>query len=164
MAKNAWMVVCVLVVLLSWPGQTLAQTASPEALAAAKELMVTAKMNDQINFLLPAVMEQLRPLIVRGDSSREREFNELLPKIMERMHTRMEAVLDANAQIYARHFTADKMRQVTAFYRTPAGLKLLQKQPEVFRESNALGQKFGEELAKDAYTRMTEELGKRVSP
>jgi hypothetical protein len=151
-------------VALSWPGKALPQTASPEAVAAAKELMIAAKMTDQVNLMLAAIMEQLRPLIVKGDSRREREFDALMPKMVELMQARMEELLNANAQIYARHFTAEEMRQLTDFYRTPAGVKLLQKQPEVFQESTAFGQKFGAELAKDAYARMTEELGKRTSP
>jgi uncharacterized protein len=53
------------------------------------------------------------------------------------------------------------MRQVVTFYRTPTGRKFLQKQPEVFQESMALGQQLGQAMARDVQDRMTEELRKR---
>jgi hypothetical protein len=66
MGKHAWTVVCLVAVSLSWPGRALPQTVSPEAVAAAKELMLASKMTDQINLMIPAVMQQLKPLVTKG--------------------------------------------------------------------------------------------------
>jgi hypothetical protein len=63
-SKHTWMVVCLAVVSLSWPGKALPQTESPEALAVAKELMTVSKMTDQLKQILPAVTQQVRTLIV----------------------------------------------------------------------------------------------------
>jgi uncharacterized protein len=65
---------------------------------------------------------------------------------------------------YAPHFTAEEMQQVTNFYRSPTGQKFLQKQPELVRESMALGQQFGQAIARDVQGRMVEELRKRGHP
>jgi hypothetical protein len=74
MGKHAWTVVFLVLVSLSWPGKALPQTASPEALAAAKELMLASKMTDQINLMIPAVMQQLKPLIAKGNPLVERDL------------------------------------------------------------------------------------------
>ena len=84
--------------------------------------------------------------------------------MMNLMNTHLDAVLDSGAQIYARHFTAEEMQQVTNFYRSPTGQKFLQKQPELVRESMALGQQFGQAIARDVQGRMVEELRKRGHP
>ncbi|HMI96712.1 MAG TPA: DUF2059 domain-containing protein [Micropepsaceae bacterium] len=123
--------------------------------------MIAVKMSDQVKLMLPAIMEQLRPLIVKGSPERERDFDAFMPIMMQVMNAKMEEFLNLSAQIYARRFTADEMRQVSNFYRTPAGDKFLQKQPEVFREATALGQQFGQDIARIAYDRMVEELRKR---
>jgi uncharacterized protein len=153
MGKYAGAVVCLVVVSLAWPGKALPQTASPDALAAAKELMTEARLADQINTMLPAIMQQLKPLIAKGNPLIERDYDALVPVMMKIMNSRMDE--------YARHFTAEEMRQVVGFYRTPAGRKFLQKQPEVFEESMALGQQFGQAMARDVQDRMSEELRKR---
>jgi uncharacterized protein len=161
MAKHAWTVIGLVVVSLSWPGKALPQTASPEALAAAKELIIAARLADQINTMLPAIMQQLKPLIAKGNPLIERDYDALVPVMMKIMNARLDEFLNSGAQIYARHFTAEEMQQVVTFYRTPTGQKFLQKQPEIFKESMALGQQFGQAIARDVQGRMTEELRKR---
>jgi uncharacterized protein len=161
MAKNAWLVVCLLAASLSWPGKALPQTAPPDALAAAKELMVASKMADQINTMLPVIMQQLKQLIAKGNALVERDFDAFMPVVMASMNTHLEAFLSASAQIYAQHFTADEIRQVTNFYRTPVGEKFLRKQPEILQQTFALRQQFGQAVGKDVQARMTEELRKR---
>ncbi len=161
MAKHAWIAACVLAVLLSWPGRALPQTASPEALTAAKELIIEARLADQIKLAMPMIMQQLKPLIAKGNPLVERDFDALMPIMMNAMNNHLDAFLNSGAQIYARHFTPEEMRQVTGFYRTPAGQKFLQKQPEMMQETMVLGQKFGLAVAKDIQDRMVEELRKR---
>jgi hypothetical protein len=69
--------------------------------------------------------------------------------------------VDGIALIYARNFTADELRQLTAFYRGPIGQKFLEKMPQIAQESMAMGQKFGQELAGNLRDRIIEELRKR---
>jgi len=42
--------------------------------------------------------------------------------------------------MYAREFTEDELKQLTAFYKSPIGMKLNQKQPELLQTSMTLGQ------------------------
>ena len=167
MPNRARIIACLLVVFvvsLSWSGPALPQAASPQSLAAAKELMIASKMADQINTMLPAIMQQLKPLVTRGSPQIERDFDALMPAMMNVMNTHLNAFLDSGAQIYARHFTAEEMQQVTNFYRSPTGQKFLEKQPELVRESMSLGQQFGQAIARDVQGRIVEELRKRGHP
>jgi hypothetical protein len=161
MAKSGWVVAGLIAVAFAWPGTALPQTVSPEAVAAAKELMVAAKVTDQINLMLPHIMQQLKPLIVKGNPELDRDFDALMPAIKASMNTQLEAFLNDAAQIYARHFTADEIRQVTSFYRTPTGEKFLQKQPEVVQETFARADVFGKAVAADLQNRIVDELRKR---
>lgn len=161
MAKHLWIVTAVVAVSLSLPGPAISQTESPETLAAAKELMVASKMVENTKLVFPTIMQQLKPLIVRGNPLVERDYDALVPVMQSAMESNLQAFLDEGAKIYARHFTAEEMRQVANFYRTPAGAKFVQKQPEVAKESMAMGQRFGQAMAQDFQKRMTEELRKR---
>jgi hypothetical protein len=161
MAKHAWAVVCLLVVSLAWPGKALPQTPSPEALAAAKELMTVSKMTDQLKQILPAVTQQVRTFIVAANPRAEQDFDAFAPVLQTAMETRLQAFVDEGAKIYARHFTAEELRQVRDFYRTPTGEKFIREQPEVLKESMSLGQQWGQAIALELKERMTEELRKR---
>jgi hypothetical protein len=73
----------------------------------------------------------------------------------------MGELVDAVVAVYASNFSADEMRAATAFYRTPAGQKFLQKNPLVAQQTMLLGQKFGQSVGAEAQKQMIEELRKK---
>ena len=137
------------------------QTASPEATAAARELVETMRAADQFKTIMPLLMRQLKPMITQGRPEIERDFDSILPQIMAAAEGRMNEFVGGVAALYATHFNADELRQITAFYKAPVGQKFLQVLPKVMQDSMVLGQKFGESIAGDMRGRMIEELRKR---
>jgi hypothetical protein len=91
----------------------------------------------------------------------QQDFDAFAPVLQAAMETRLQAFVDEGAKIYARHFTAEELQQVRDFYRTPTGEKFIREQPEVMKESMALGQQWGQAVALELQKRMTEELRKR---
>jgi uncharacterized protein len=77
---------------------------------------------------------------------------------MAGMEARMSELSDALVAIYSSNFSAEELRAVTAFYRTPAGQKFLLKTPLIAQQTMAVGQKFGQSVGADAQKRMIEEL------
>ena len=98
---------------------------------------------------------------MQGRPEVERELNALMPLMLELVDKRSAEMIEATASVYARHFTADEMRQLTAFYRQPVGQKLLEKLPAVTQEALIVGQKFGQAVATELQGRIVEELRKR---
>jgi hypothetical protein len=139
----------------------LSQAPSPEATAAARELVETMRASDQLKALFPMIMQQLKPAIAQGRPEVERDYDAAMPQIVAAANARMKEFVDAIALVYAAHFTADELRQLSAFYRGPVGQKFLQNMPKIMQDSMAVGQKFGESLAGDMRDRMTDELRKK---
>jgi hypothetical protein len=116
--------------------QTQPQAApSPDAIAAAKELMaimspdlVGSMMRNMVAQMWPQVERSFGPQIDAATSAELRtEFE----------HTTQQFVLDSMQdmpQIYARYFTADELRQLAAFYKTPLGAKALSQIPLVMAD------------------------------
>jgi hypothetical protein len=136
-------------------------TVSPEARAAAKELIEVMQATDQFKKVLPVIMQQLKPLIVQGRPEIARDFDLSMPAVIDAMTAKFGDLADSIGMIYALHFTADEMRQMTAFYRTPVGQKFVEKMPAITQQSFAVGQKFGEQIAGDLRQTMIEQLRKR---
>jgi hypothetical protein len=147
--------------LCAGPAGAQSPSLAPDAVAAARELVTASRAADTLKTLLPVIMQQLKPAIVQGRPEVERDLDAIMPQVIEAMRARSDAFADAIAVIYAHNFTADELRQLTAFYRGPIGQKFLEKMPLVAQESMAMGQKFGQELAGDLRDRMIEELRKR---
>jgi uncharacterized protein len=142
-------------------GRQAAAQSQPDAMAAARELVTTSRAADQLKTLLPLIMQQLKPAIVQGREEVGRDYDAVMPQLIEAAGARSDAFAEGVAVVYARNFTADELRQVTASYRGPVGQRFLEKMPVIAQESMAMGQKFGQEIAAELRSHMIEELRKR---
>src|SRR5262249_35760791 len=82
-----------------------------------------------------------------GRNSEVREFTEkyFLPEVRKRLPE----VGDMMAALWARNFSVEEMDKMIAFFRTDAGQRLIALQPKLFRDGMAIGQKWGEMVARD---------------
>jgi len=132
-----------------------------DALAAARELVEVARATDQIRLMLPTIMQALKPAVVQGRPQVEKDFDAFVPALLDSMSARLTEFAELIIVIYARNFTPQEMREMTTFYRTPVGQKLLQKTPTVAQESMRAGQAWGQQIGTEVETRMIEELRKK---
>jgi uncharacterized protein len=153
-----------LLILLSAPlatAQVASQAPSAEALAAAKELVLTIHLDQQLSAILPGIIKNLKPSIVQGRSEVDRQYDALAPFMLEGFKARMSELTDAAAIVYARNFSTEDLLALSAFYKTPSGQRLLQKLPTVTQEIMVIGGKFGQSVGEDMQKRMIEELRKK---
>ena len=134
---------------------------SPEAMTAARELIVTMRAADNFKTMMPAIMSSLKPAIVQNRPQVERDYDALVPVLLEGMDARLNEMIDQVAALYARTFSTEELREVVAFYRGPTGQKFVQRMPLIMQESMLIGQRFGQSVATEIRDRMIEELRKR---
>jgi uncharacterized protein len=159
MRKCSWILCLTLLLFAAKPA--LAQSPPPDAMAAARELLVTMRIVDQFKAILPTVLQTMKPVIAQGRPEIERDFDAIAPTLLEGMNARLNELSDLTATVYANNFSVEELRDITAFYRTPTGEKFLQKLPAVTQQSMALGQRFGQAVAGDLQGRIVDELRKR---
>ncbi len=140
--------------------QTPQPAPSAETLAAARELISVMRATDQFKALLPTIMQGLKPAVVQGRPDVEKQFDAIMPIILEGARQRVNELGDTLADIYARNFSADELHDLIAFYQTPTGQKLLQQQPAVARESMAAGRQWGQQLVAALRQQINDELRK----
>jgi uncharacterized protein len=146
---------------LAFTRPAAAQTPDTDAVAAARELIGVMHAADQFKTMLPLIVQQLKPAVTQANPAAARDFDAVAAKMVESMVARSGDFADAMAAVYARHFTASELREITTFLRGPAGQKYVAEMPAIAQESMATGQKLGREIASDARDRIIEELRKR---
>src|SRR5207248_708744 len=119
------------------------------------------RMGDQLKILLPAIMQTMRGMITHGNPAVERDFDALMPLLLQAMNARLADFSELQAGIYARHFTADELKEIIAFYRQPVGQKMVDKMPVIAQQSMVAGQAFGRQIGEELQARMREELRKK---
>jgi len=135
-----------------------AQSPSPEAMTAARSLVTTMKLADQYKALLPGVLLGLRPALTQDRPEIERDFDAMMPLMVEAFAPYYTAMVDGVATIYANNFTVAELGEIEAFYRQPVGQKLLAKSQVIVQQSAQVGQEAGRKAAEDIRARLTEAL------
>jgi hypothetical protein len=139
----------------------LAQSPSPEATSAARELIVAMKATDQFKAILPLIMQNLKPAIVQNRPDVEKDFDAITPAMIDMAMSKLPALTELMAQVYARNFTTAELNDLMAFYKTPTGQKLLQSMPVITQQSLAAGQQFAQTIVTDLQKQIVEEMKKR---
>jgi hypothetical protein len=147
--------------LLAQPAAAQLTPPPEDAMQAARELVKIMDVGAQFRAILPNLMQALRPAIVQNRPEVGRDFDALVPMMVDTMLARTNEFGEIYAVIYARNFTAQELRDVAAFYRTETGKKLLAKLPVITNEGMLAGQKLGQQMAVDLQQRMVDELRKK---
>lgn len=135
-----------------------AQTPSPDAMTAARSLVTTMKLSDQYKALLPAILLTLKPALVQDRPEIERDYDAMMPMIVDAFGSYYAAMINDIATVYANNFTVGELRQIDAFYRQPVGQEFLEKAQAITQQSNQVGQDASRKAAEDLRTRLTEAL------
>jgi uncharacterized protein len=135
-----------------------AQAPSPEAMSAARSLVTTMKLADQYRALLPAILLNLKPALTQDRPEIEHDYDAMTTTIVDAYTPFYDEMLEDAAAVYASSFTVEELRQIDAFYRLPAGQKLLQGSQAIAQQTAQIGQDVGRRAAEALRLRLTEAL------
>ena len=138
-----------------------AQPVPDDAMAAARDMMTAMRAVDQFRALLPNVIQTMKPAIVQGRAEVERDFDVMVPVLLQGMNGRVDDLANELAAVYARNFSPEQMRQISAFYRSVVGQAFVERMPAVAQQSLLIGQAWGQRIAAELQDRIAEELRKR---
>jgi uncharacterized protein len=119
--------------------QAAAAPADSAKVRLIKQLLAKVHVTDQA---LQAMEQQLPA---------QRAANPRVPaafwdRFMEQARARRGELEDGYVALYDRHFSAEEIRQLVAFYDTPIGRRFLEVQPTLMREGIAMGQEWGSRI------------------
>jgi hypothetical protein len=125
--------------LVANPVAAKAQDPKSDAMEAALELfnLTSTEMLEQLS---KGMIDQMWPLLSRGlpsniDDGTKAELRKEFERIQ--IENLADVMKDAPG-IYARHFTADELRELVAFYKSPIGIKVRKEMPKISTESISL--------------------------
>jgi hypothetical protein len=150
----------VAIALLTAPA-ALAQAPSAAAMATAKQLVDITGATTLFSPLIAGVVEQSKLLYLQQNPMLQKDLNEIAEKMRNDLKPRFAEVTDEVARQYAEHFSEQELKDILAFYKSPAGKKLLDQQPHVVDNSMKFAQTWGNALSEEVIGKMREELKKR---
>jgi hypothetical protein len=145
--------------------QTAAPTAAqldPATVAAVKDLMGAMNFRDLMQRSFAQIQQNLPQIMLQGatgainanaklNAAQKKEalaqVNKELPQAAQAIAGSMndpklmDELVNETVPLYARHFTADELHAMAAFYRSPVGVKMMQTMPQLMGESMQISQR-----------------------
>ncbi len=135
----------------------------PEAdrLAAARDLLQATNTDAQFATIIPMMLTQLKQSMSPPNPKIQRELDQVFEEVQKQFIARRDEVLDQIAVLYARTFTAEEMKALADFYRSPAGKKFIAALPDLTTEAMRMGSAWGQQIAQDAERKVRDEMRRR---
>jgi uncharacterized protein len=134
---------------------------SPASLLIAKQLVTITGATVLFNPLIAGVVEQAKNLYLQQNPGLAQDLNEIAGKMRKDLQPRLAELTNEIARLYATHFTEQELKDIIGFYKSPAGKKLLEQQPNVVDASMKFAQDWANKLSQQVTAQMQEELKKK---
>ena len=139
-----------------------AQDVDPQALELSRKIAALTNAQAAGDQVLSMIMPKLTELVVRANPGMEAQARDLMDsEVTPAMRELLPEMVELTAQIYARHFTVDELTQLTDFYGTPLGQKLIQTQPALIAEAGQAGQQWAVKVIQKVLKDLQPEFQKR---
>ena len=144
--------------------QPPAKPVSASAMAAARDLMAARNLGAVYAGAVPNIIQRVKDQILANNLSYQKDLNEVAVAEAQAMAGREKEIGEQMAKMYAIDFTEQELKDLTAFYRSPLGQKVLAQEPKTEQAIgiylNQWAQAFSQTVAND----FREEMKKRGKP
>ena len=126
----------------------------PERIATL-ELLDTMQFEKTINQSIDCSIEMIKKMVPEGDKTEE-----IIAKFFTQLF-KMESMREKMVEIYSEIYTEEEIKDMTAFYKSKTGQKVLEKMPEIMQRSMELTQSRLGQNMDQLFIMLDEELGKQ---
>lgn len=133
----------------------------PERIAAAKALFVAMGAEEQFDTVIKTMLTGMAAQFKQRQPSAAKEIDDVMARMVEKFIARKSEVTDMTAPHYADAFTVAEIKQITAFYQSDIGKKLVKEQPAIMQKSMMQGMQWGQKIGREVELEARQELKKR---
>ncbi len=142
------------------PAANTAPSITPSHLALAREVMLGSGIARSFDSIIPAFSEQIRQnAVTRPELTKD--LDEVLNGLQPEMELQKQAMITTAARIYAARLTEAELADIAAFFRSPAGKRYVETQPQVLDGIVQAMQGWTQEVSEYVMVRVRAEMAKR---
>lgn len=138
-------------VLAYAPTRAASDNPTPDEISAGIAAFKAAGLGDVFDKVLPLVSEQIQNRLLGQRPDLVEEIPATVQEVALKLIQRRKELDTTAGRIWAKSFTPDELKVITAFFRSPAGAKYLTAGPKAFGDSSAEMKKWSERIADEMY-------------
>ncbi|RCL01258.1 MAG: hypothetical protein JSC085_000132 [Candidatus Tokpelaia sp. JSC085] len=139
-----------------------AYAVSDSHLQAARQAIVAIHATDQFDVFLPRTMLELKNELLRKDPNQEKMISQTVEEQAMRLVSRRANLEKEVTRIYAMHFTESELNDITKFYSSSVGKKLLEGGPKAMADSVDAFDIWRRGIAQDLAGNVSRELDEKL--
>ena len=148
-------------VLLGLAANASAQNPSPQAIAAARQLIELKGVDNMYGPVLTGIIIKSRDALLQTNPMVSADLNAVAQQLRKSLEPRLDALKQQIATMYATRLSEKELKDALAFYKSPLGTKLMKVEPEVIDQSMAYANTWADQLAEEVLNMMRAEMRKK---
>ena len=143
------------------PAAVPLKSASPAAIAAAKEILAMKNASAMYANAVPNLVEQTKNVLMQSNLNYQKDLNEVAIIVAKNLAGREKEIGDGMAQVYANEFTEQELKDLVTFYKSTLGQKLLASEPRAIQFSMSYMNQWAQQFAETINGQFRAEMKKR---
>jgi hypothetical protein len=138
-----------------------AQQPSAAAVAAAREVVELKGGTQLFEPIVIGVIEQTKGAILQTNPQLSKDLNDVGNQLRGEFTPKTVEILNEAAKFYAARFSEQELREISNFYKTPTGKKMLTQEPLALDDTFTFVQQWGQRVSEDVMNRFRAEMKKK---
>jgi hypothetical protein len=135
------------------------QAHADERLDLAREYVTASRLSEILATSSALVMRPIMEQLLSKEPSLTAEIRtEFIERFEKKFLARAPEMAEAFAKLMATEFSADELREATAFVKSPVGQHLLDFQPVLMQKGTEIGRVWGEQAGREAIQEVIDEM------
>lgn len=127
-----------------------AKPPSAAAIGYAKDILASKNVSVIYQGAVPGLVQRTRDVLLQSNLNYQKDLDEVALKVAKDLAGREKEIGEEMARIYATVFTEQELKELSAFYKSPLGVKVIAQEPVAFNTARQYmdqwAQKFAEEI------------------
>ncbi len=123
------------------------QSVSPTHLQAAREVLVGSGISRSFESFIPQFIDQAKSNISGSRPELIKDLEDISKTISAQLEAERAEMVELGSRVYASRMTEQELKDISAFFKSPSGLRYVSTQPQVleelFGEMQAWSQRLG---------------------
>jgi hypothetical protein len=156
--------------LSAWPAAAQ-QPAAPQlkpvsasAMQAARDLLAVKNVSQVYASAVPNIIQRTKDGLLANNLSYQKDLNEVAVAVAQSMAGKEKEIGEQMAKIYANDFTEQEMKDLTTFYKSTLGQKLLTAEPNAIQASMMFMNQWAQGFQEAVLNEFRSEMKKRGKP
>jgi uncharacterized protein len=143
-------------------GGALAQQPSASAVALGRDLVEAKGANQMFEPIVLGVVEQTKAALLQTNPQLAKDLNDVANQLRAELGPRSAEIINEAGKFYAAAFTEAELKDLVAFYKSPLGKKMQEREPGVLDQTfSFVQQQWGPRLGEEVMNRFRAEMKKK---